>query len=91
MVSFVVTVSRMLPPRLQATGQTLLAASAFGAGAILANLLGGVLYGLYGPNGAFGFAAACSLAGALVALAVVPSGKPAPAWQAIPIPEPVPD
>jgi MFS transporter, PPP family, 3-phenylpropionic acid transporter len=80
LVSSVVTVSRLLPPRLQSTGQTLLGASSFGAGSILANPIGGFLYGAFGSGGAFAMAAACALAGAAVGFLVVPPDpRPTPA------------
>jgi MFS transporter, PPP family, 3-phenylpropionic acid transporter len=75
-VSCVVTVSRLLPPRLQSTGQTLLGASSFGAGSILANPIGGALYGAFGPAGAFGMAAVCMLAGAVAWFLIIPAGTP---------------
>jgi len=87
-VASVVTVSRLLPPRLQSTGQTLLGASSFGAGAILANPVGGWLYGAFGPAGAFGLAAACAFAGAGVGFLAVPAGVPVQA-RAVESPEPV--
>jgi MFS transporter, PPP family, 3-phenylpropionic acid transporter len=88
-VSSVVTVSRLLPPRLQSTGQTLLGASSFGAGSILANPIGGALYGAFGPVGAFGMAAACLLAGAVVWFLVIPAGVDATRSQSTPVAEPV--
>jgi len=72
-VSFVLTIARMLPFRLQATGQTLLQAACFGVGAILANLLGGILYQTAGPPGVFGGGALCAVAGGLIGLAALPA------------------
>jgi MFS family permease len=66
-ISMVLTVARMLPGRLQATGQTLVGASGFGVGSILASLIGGYLYGNLGPWGVFGFGAICLFAGAAMA------------------------
>jgi len=72
-VSYVLTISRMLPVGLQSTGQTLLQAACFGVGAILANLLGGILYADAGPLGVFGGAAACAVIGGAIGLVALPS------------------
>ena len=72
-VSFVLTISAILPPRLQSTGQTLLQAACFGFAAIVANLAGGLLYQQFGPVGVFGGGAVCAAIGGLVGLAVLPS------------------
>ena len=71
-VSFVLTMARMLPARLQATGQTLFQAACFGIAAILANLIGGVLYAAAGPLGVFGAGAVCAVVGGLVGLVALP-------------------
>ncbi|MFI5258757.1 MAG: MFS transporter [Candidatus Limnocylindrales bacterium] len=71
MVSYVLTISGMLPERLQATGQTLLQAACFGVAAIAANLLGGILYGAVGPIGVFGGGALCLVAGGALGLFAV--------------------
>ena len=76
LVSLVMTMSRILPVRLQATGQTLLQAAGFGFAAILANLLGGVLYATAGPLGVFGGGAACAVLGGLIGLAALPQDEP---------------
>jgi MFS transporter, PPP family, 3-phenylpropionic acid transporter len=86
LVSSVVTVSRLLPPRLQSTGQTLLGASSFGAGSILANPIGGALYGAFGPVGAFGMAVACLLAGAVVWFLIIPAGAHTTHQPSVPAP-----
>jgi MFS family permease len=70
--SFVLTMARLLPARLQATGQTLFQAACFGVAAIVANLGGGVLYTLGGPLGVFGVGGVCAIAGGLVGLVVLP-------------------
>jgi PPP family 3-phenylpropionic acid transporter len=70
--SLVLTMARILPERLQATGQTLLQASGFGVAAILSNLLGGVLYATAGPLGVFGGGAACAVVGGLIGLVALP-------------------
>jgi MFS family permease len=72
-VSFVLTISAILPPRLQSTGQTLLQAACFGFAAVVANLLGGLLYQLAGPVGVFGGGALSALVGGIVGVVVLPS------------------
>ena len=72
LVSYVLTFSRMLPFKLQSTGQTLFQAAAFGVAAILANLLGGILYAGAGPLGVFGGGALCAIIGGVVGLAAIP-------------------
>lgn len=73
MVSYVLTISRMLPQRLQSTGQTLLQAACFGLAAIAANLFGGILYGAVGPIGVFGGGALCAVAGGVIGLFALPA------------------
>ena len=70
--SFVLTMARLLPARLQATGQTLFQAACFGVAAIVANLGGGLLYSAAGPLGVFGAGGVCAIAGGLVGLVVLP-------------------
>jgi MFS family permease len=70
--SFVITMARLLPVRLQATGQTLFQAACFGIAAILANFIGGVLYATAGPLGVFGAGGVCAIAGGLVGFVVLP-------------------
>jgi PPP family 3-phenylpropionic acid transporter len=72
LLSLVLTMARILPERLQATGQTLLQAAGFGVAAILANLLGGLLYAAAGPLGVFGGGAVCAVVGGLVGLVALP-------------------
>jgi MFS transporter, PPP family, 3-phenylpropionic acid transporter len=81
-VAYVLTMATMLPARLQSTGQTLLQASCFGIGAILANLIGGILYGAVGPAGVFGVGAACAIVGGGIGFLVLPTDSG-------PVPEPV--
>jgi PPP family 3-phenylpropionic acid transporter len=78
-VAFVLAVARMLPDRLQATGQTLLQATGFGLAAIAANLAGGVLYGAFGAAGVFGVGAVCATIGGAIGLLVLPDSQPEPA------------
>jgi MFS transporter, PPP family, 3-phenylpropionic acid transporter len=73
-LSFILATGALLPPRLQSTGQTLLGAAAWGAGAIMANLVGGLLYGAFGPEACFAFAAGCLAVGAATVLAILPAG-----------------
>ncbi len=73
MVAYVLAISRMLPERLQATGQTLLQAACFGLAAIAANLLGGILYGAVGSIGVFGGGALCAVAGGAIGLLALPA------------------
>jgi PPP family 3-phenylpropionic acid transporter len=65
-VAFVLAMSRLLPFRLQATGQTLFQATAWGVAAVLAGFAGGFLYQNTGPAGIFGGGAVCGLVGAMV-------------------------
>ena len=57
---------------MQATGQTLFQAAAFGVAAVVANLVGGVLYSVAGPLGVFGGGAICTLAGGALGLLALP-------------------
>ena len=84
-VSFVLTISAILPPHLQSTGQTLFQASCFGLGAVIGNFVGGLLYQEFGPIGVFGGAALCTFAGALLALVVMPGQVEPEALPAIPV------
>jgi MFS family permease len=70
--SFVMTMARLLPPRLQATGQTLFQAACFGFAAFLANFGGGILYAVAGPLGVFGVGGVCAIAGGLAGFVVLP-------------------
>ncbi len=65
-VAFVLAMSRLLPFRLQATGQTLFQATAWGVAAVLAGFVGGILYQNTGPAGIFGSGAVCGFVGAAV-------------------------
>lgn len=76
-VAFVLTIASILPPRLQSTGQTLLQASCFGFGAIIANFVGGLLYQQLGALGVFGGGAICALLGGMLGLIVMPSDREA--------------
>ena len=84
-VAYVLTIFRMLPVQLQATGQTLFQSACFGVAAILANFVGGVLYAVAGALGVFGAGAVCAVVGGLVGFVVLPEVVKAPA-----VPEPLP-
>jgi MFS family permease len=87
-VSYVLTIASMLPARLQSTGQTLLQAACFGFAAILANLIGGILYGDMGAAGVFGIGAICSIVGGGLGFVALPTERrPAPE---VAIPSPIP-
>jgi PPP family 3-phenylpropionic acid transporter len=53
-VGVVLTIARLLPPQLQATGQSLYQTVAFGIGAVVASIVGGVLYDAIGHAAVFG-------------------------------------
>jgi MFS family permease len=86
LVAFVLSIAQLLPGRLQATGQTLFQAAAFGVAAVVANLLGGILYSVAGPLGVFGGGAACALAGGALGYVVLPRVLTA---RMPPVPEPM--
>jgi len=77
-MSLVLTIARILPERLQSTGQTLLQATCYGLAAILANLLGGLLYAKAGALGVFGVGAVCAVIGGLIGLVALPRDERAP-------------
>ena len=77
LMSLVLTIARILPERLQATGQTLLQATGFGLAAILANLLGGLLYAKAGALGVFGVGAVCAVIGGFIGLVALPHDETA--------------
>jgi MFS family permease len=86
LVAFVLSIAQLLPARLQATGQTLFQAAAFGVAAVVANLLGGILYAVAGPLGVFGGGAACALAGGALGFLALPKVLTA---RTPPVPEPM--
>jgi MFS family permease len=67
-IALVLAIARMLPSRLQATGQTLTSATCFGIGPIVATFTGGILYSDHGALGVFGLAAVCALVGGILVL-----------------------
>jgi PPP family 3-phenylpropionic acid transporter len=65
-IGVVLTIAAILPRDLQGTGQALFQTSAFGLGAIVANVLGGVLYESFGHATLFGLGAALAVAAAVI-------------------------
>jgi MFS family permease len=65
-VGVVLTIAALLPADLQATGQSLFQTVAFGAAAIVANVVGGLLYQGIGPSALFGVGAVLAVAAAVV-------------------------
>jgi MFS transporter, PPP family, 3-phenylpropionic acid transporter len=65
-VGVVLTVARLLPPELQATGQSLYQTVGFGLGAIVANVIGGVLYETIGHSAVFTLGAVLAVGAAAV-------------------------
>ena len=62
-VGRVLVVARLLPDALQATGQTLTQAATFGLGSAIGGVLGGFVYGGFGPATFFGLAGAMAIGG----------------------------
>ena len=75
-VGIVMTIARLLPPDLQATGQALYQTSAFGIAAVVANILGGVLYQTYGHVAVFGLGAALAVLAGGVGWLAFPARSP---------------
>lgn len=75
-VALVLTIQATLPQRLQATGQGLFQAIAFGGAGILADLVGGTLFGSAGANPLFAMASVFALLAAVVAWAALPARAP---------------
>jgi Major Facilitator Superfamily. len=71
-VSVVLTIATVLPADLQATGQALFQTTAFGVAAIVANVIGGLLYGSVGPSSVFWLGAIVAVVGAIVGWCVFP-------------------
>jgi MFS transporter, PPP family, 3-phenylpropionic acid transporter len=78
-VGVVLTIARLLPAELQATGQSLYQTVAFGVGAIIANIIGGLLYGAVGHAAVFGLGASLAVLSATVGWFVFPRERRAPA------------
>jgi PPP family 3-phenylpropionic acid transporter len=73
-VAVVMTIAALLPPDLQATGQSLFQTTAFGIAAIMANIVGGILYDSLGHVAVFGSGAAMALAAAALGWFAFPTG-----------------
>ena len=65
-IGVVMTIARLLPADLQATGQALFQTSAFGVAAIIANIVGGILYQVYGHVAVFGMGAILAVVAAAI-------------------------
>ena len=65
-VGVVLTIARLLPAELQATGQALYQTTAFGMAAIVANVIGGFLYDAVGHGAVFGMGALAALGAAIL-------------------------
>ncbi len=72
-IAAVMTIAVLLPPELQATGQGLYQTVAFGAAAVVANAVGGLVYG---SGGAMPLFLGCSVLAAIGALV---------AWRSVPV------
>jgi MFS transporter, PPP family, 3-phenylpropionic acid transporter len=84
LVCTVLTIARLLPPELQGTGQSLYQTVAFGVGAIVANLVGGLLYDGIGHAAVFGLGTVLAVVAAAMGWFAFPrdgiaAGRPAPA------------
>ena len=76
-VAVVLTIAALLPADLQATGQSLFQTSAFGIAAIVANVVGGILYDSLGHVAVFGLGAVMAVAAAALGWFVVPGRRQA--------------
>ncbi len=74
-VAVVLTIATLLPPGLQGTGQALYQTIGFGAAAIVANALGGIVYGTLGHAPFFALGAASALAAAVVGWFAIPTAS----------------
>ena len=77
-VSVVLTIAALLPAELQATGQSLFQTTAFGIAAIVANVVGGILYDSLGHVAVFGLAAVMALGSAALGWFAFPTAPPKP-------------
>jgi MFS transporter, PPP family, 3-phenylpropionic acid transporter len=76
-IGSVLVMQAVLPRRLQATGQGLFGATAFGVASLVANVLGGIIYGSMGSAVLFGICALLGGIGAVVAWLTFPRrGEP---------------
>lgn len=74
LVCVVLTIARLLPPELQGTGQSLYQTVAFGLGAIVANLVGGLLYAGIGHAAVFGLGTVLAVLAAVMGWFMFPRG-----------------
>lgn len=72
----VTTISLLLPPALQGSGQGLLSLTAAGVSAFVANVVGGLLWSGFGPLALFGLAAGSAVLGAITAWWSLASDEP---------------
>jgi MFS transporter, PPP family, 3-phenylpropionic acid transporter len=72
LVCVVLTIARLLPSELQATGQSLYQTFGFGLGAIVANLVGGLLYASFGHGAVFGLGTVLAVVAATMGWFVFP-------------------
>jgi PPP family 3-phenylpropionic acid transporter len=80
-IASVLTMQRLLPDRLQATGQGLYQTTAFGVAAVIANLGGGILIAEFGTGPFFLLIAGIAGAAAVVAWFALPARREtAPRW-----------
>ncbi len=78
LVAVVLTIAALLPAELQATGQSLFQTTAFGIAAIVANVVGGILYDSLGHVAVFGLAAVMALVSAALGWFAFPMTPPIP-------------
>ena len=71
-LSVVLTIRAMLPADVQAAGRSLFQTTAFGVGAILANILGGILFERIGSTALFGVGATLAAIAGVVGLVTFP-------------------
>lgn len=75
-VGVVLTIAVLLPSELQATGQALFQTTAFGIAAVVANVVGGLLYETAGHVALFGMGAVLAVAAAVVGWLAFPHAAP---------------
>ena len=84
-VAIVLTMQSTLPERLQGTGQGLFQATAFGAAAIVADVVGGILFASVGAASLFALAASLSVLAVVVGWVALPVRATATEPLALPI------
>jgi MFS transporter, PPP family, 3-phenylpropionic acid transporter len=75
LVGTVLTIARLLPAELQGTGQALYQTVAFGFGAIVANIVGGLLYQGFGHAAVFGLGTILAVAAAALGWVAFPNER----------------